>query len=88
MEIEMVKHPFEYRKFYHVLKFNNEIDNKDAEILGTKVCKQLKEKTKVQWRVSTCVGGKCTIESKMINKKEKRKKLKGQIITIDNVHFF
>jgi hypothetical protein len=88
MEIEMIKDPFDYRKFYHVLKYKKkEIDNDDAELLGQKVCSELKKKTKVQWFVNTCVGGKCNIGTKRIMNRDKRKKLKGEIIEIPDVKF-
>jgi hypothetical protein len=89
MEIEMVKDPFEYRMFWHVLKYNaKKLDNNDAEVIGQKICNILSEKTKIKWRVKSCVGGKCTIKTTMIGNRNKRKKLKGKIIKLKNFTHF
>jgi len=88
MEIELVKNPHDYRKFYYVLNYSKEYSNDDAELFAMRICKELKEKTTVNWNISTCVGGKCTIETKTIMNRVKRKKLKGQIIEIDNDFIF
>ena len=75
MEIVMVKDPFDYRMFYHLLKYSeNEIDGQDAKILGRRVCSKLQEKTNVRWVVKTCVGGKCTIGTIIIPNRNLRKK--------------
>lgn len=88
MDIEMVKDPFEYRMFWHVLKYNeNEIDGQDANVLGQRVCSKLKEETGVKWNVKSCVGGKCVIGTNMIINRVKRKKLKGKIITISDIPY-
>ena len=84
MKLEMVKDPFEYRRFKVILKYNqDEISNDDAEIFGLKVVSQLIEKTKTKWHIESCVGGKCNIFTKIINKREKRKWLRGQIIEVN-----
>ena len=89
MEIEMVKDPFEYRMFWHVLKYDDSIlDHSDAKVLGQKICNNLTEATKVKWKVKTCVGGKCTIGTGMIGNRNKRKKLKGKIIKVSDVPHF
>lgn len=89
MEIEMVKDPFDYRMFYHMLRYKKkELDNQDATVLGTRVCKMLFEKTKVKWKVKTCVGGKCMIGTNKVLNRNKRKKLKGKIIEISDVPQF
>ena len=83
MEIEMVKDPFEYRMFRHVLKYSEkELDFQDAKVMGENVCIKLREKTKVNWHVKTCVGGKCTIGTGIVINRNQRKKLKGEIIEI------
>jgi hypothetical protein len=88
MQIELVKNPHDYRKFYHVLKYSKKYSNDDAVLFGSKVCSELKEKTTVNWHVATCVGGKCTIETKTIMNRDKRKKLKGKIIEISSDFIF
>lgn len=88
MDIELVKSPFNYKKFYHVLKYNKDVSNNDAEIFALKVCKELKEVTTVRWFIETCVGGKCTLQTKVINNRDKRKKLKGITVTISNSPVF
>ena len=88
MEIVLQKDPFEYRKFWHVLIYDNEkLDNDDAKILGEKVCSELSKITKMKWRVRTCVGNKCTISTDMVFNKKKRIKWKGEKITIDNISY-
>ena len=89
MEIEMVKDPFEYRMFWHVLKYDDsQIDHNDAKIIGQKICNQLAEATRVKWNVKSCVGGKCTIGTKMIGNRKIRKKLKGKIIKLSDFPHF
>lgn len=83
MLIEMVKDPFDYRRFTTVVKYNqNDISNDDAHLFGCKIASELTEKTKTKWSVITCVGGKCNISTKIINKRDKRKNLKGQVIEV------
>jgi hypothetical protein len=88
MEIELVKSPFDYKKFFHVLRYDKDISNNDAEIFALKICKELKKKTTVYWFINTCVGGKCTIETKVINDRSKRKRLKGTTVTVSDSPVF
>lgn len=89
MEIEMVKDPFEYRMFWHVLKYDDSVlDHSDAKVLGQKICNMLSEQTKVKWKVKSCVGGKCTIGTNMIANRKRRKHLKGKIIEVSDIPHF
>lgn len=88
MEIELVKSPYEYRKFSHTLLFDKDMEKSDVELFASKICGELSNKTKVKWHVETCVGGKCVIETKIMGNRKKRKQLKGQVITIENSYIF
>lgn len=86
MEIEILKDPFEYRRFKHQIIFDKDIlSNDDANILGRKVCAKLNEITNMGWKVETCVGNKCIIKTRLIPKKSQRVSWKGKIITISDI---
>jgi hypothetical protein len=88
MEIVLEKDPFDYRRFKYILIFDKKkLDNNDASMLGRRVCAKLTEKTKMQWGIEVCVGGKCTIMTKLIGNRNQRKKWNRQKIVIDNVPF-
>ena len=86
MEIEIIKHPFDFKRFRHQLIFDNtKLSNDDAAVLGEKICAELREIMGMGWHVSTCVGNKCTIRTKRIMQKEKRVEWKGKIVTVRDV---
>jgi hypothetical protein len=89
MEIVLNKDPFEYRKFFYVVKYNNKkINNQDAEILiQTKICNVLSDMTKMKWAIRSCVGGKCTIATYMVLDRYKRKKWKGKTINFGEIPY-
>jgi len=88
MEIILKKDPFEYRRFRHILIFDNtKLSNNDAEISGSKICAQLNKITKMGWSVETCVGNKCTIGTKMVFDKKKRVKWRDEKIILDDVSY-
>ena len=80
MEIILCKDPFEYRKFWYVIQYDDKkINNFDVEILiQTKICNVLSEKTNMKWGIRSCVGGKCTIATHMVLNRRLRKNGKGR----------
>ena len=86
MQIEITKHPFDFKRFRHQLIFDqSKLSNNDAEVFGEKICAELRRQMGMGWRVRTCVGNKCTISTKRIMKKDVRVKWKGKVVEVPDV---